>query len=382
MIDKIYYIDFRIKLKLLENYIKLLIFFSPLLKKEKKIHKIHLFPFAQKGSDGYTRRFEEYLPFLEKSNVTFKLHDICTDEDYQNAFSSKKSMYYRFILKVLRTRIKQTIEIRNAEKAFVHRNLFPFYYDQKEPLLEKLASNLCNEIIYDYWDSVWVYNEILNKRTIKFANTISVANQFLYDYYSKRHPRVKYFNIGVNLNKYIPKKDYELKGESLKIFYTGRPSNVNQMLNEVGPYLLKSLNSIKLKLVIVSSNKPKYDGLEIDHHHFNEDTFFKILNSCDIGIYALKDSVATRGKTAMKVLDYAATGLPIVATRYGVSPNLIHNENVLFCDTEIDWLKYIELLYSNIVIREKLGRNARLMAEKYHSIESSFQDMLNLFVEK
>lgn len=379
MIDKIHYITFKIRIKLLEFYIEVLIIFSALIRKKRKKQQLHLYPFAQKGSDGYTRRFEEFIAFLERDGINFKLHDICTDEEYQIAFSDKKSNYYNFLLRVLRIRIKQTLDIRNAQKAFVHRNLFPFYYDQKKPRLEKLASKLCDEVVYDYWDSVWVYNEVLNNRTIKFANTISVANKYLFDHYSRSHSNVKYFNIGVNLDKYIPKNDYSLTDKSLRIFYTGRPSNVSHMLNEIGPFLLNSLNSIRLKLVIVSAEKPNYPGLEIIHFKFNEETFFELLNSCDAGIYALKDSVATRGKMAMKVLDYAATGLPIIATRYGVSPHLNHGENVFFCDDENDWKTYLKLLFDNKNEREKIGKNARLMAEKFHTLEKTYQQFKDLF---
>jgi len=377
--SKLWYAYFKVFVLLYGIYVRTLIFLSPILKTPKNKYKLHLYPYAQKGSDGYTRRFEEFFPFLEQDNIKFRVHDICSDEEYKNAFTGKKSKYYLFLLKVYRIRIKQTLQIRHAEKAFVHRNLFPFYYDQKNPLLEKLAFKLCNEVVYDYWDSVWIHNEELNKRTLQFASTISVANEFLYNHFSQSHSNVKYFNIGINLKKYLPKTEYPKLTEELRLFYTGSPGNVKQMLKQIGSYLVEFSNHHKMKLILVSSRPQLHDGIIIEHHYFKESTFFELLNSTDVGIYALDDSVATRGKMAMKILDYAGTGLPILATKYGVSPHLIDNENVFFCHSREDWINNLSCYNENRELREKIGRNARLMVENFHSLKSSYLEFKSLF---
>ena len=338
-----------------------------------------LFPYSQKGSDGYLRRFEEFFPLLEHDEISFKVQDICSDEQYKNAFKGRKSFYYLFLLKVFRIRIKQVIDIRHAKKAFVHRSLYPFYFDQTKPFLEKLASKLCNEVVYDYWDSVWVHNEQLNNRVVETADTISVANKYLFDHFSKSHSNVKYFNIGINLNKYLQKKDYKLRDETIRLFYTGSPGNVKQMLHVIGEYLVEFSKKVKVKLVLVSSESKVYDGLNIEHHYFEDATFFKLLQSSDIGIYALDDTISTRGKMAMKILDYSGTALPILATRYGVSPHLINNENVLYCDTKNDWLNNLEQCNRSKELREKLGKNSRKMVEKFHTINSSYIEFKSLF---
>lgn len=320
--NKFWYVYFRFFLFIYASFIQCLIFIAPLLKKRKKDYDLILYPYSQRGSDGYTRRFEEYFPFLDNDKVLYKIQDICSDEEYKKVFKGKKYAYYLFLLKVLRIRIKQVVEIRNAERAFVHRSLYPFYYDQKYPLLEKLASKLCNEVVYDYWDSVWVHNEELNNLIVQIASTISVANEFLYAHYSSSHKNVKYFNIGINLEQYLTKKNYDKNTSELRLFYTGSPGNVKQMLKEIGDYLIEYSRLNPIKLILVSSEDQTYKNLIVENHRFDNNTFFKLLNSSDIGLYALDDSVATRGKMAMKVLDYAGTGLPILATKYGVSPHL------------------------------------------------------------
>ena len=360
-------------------FIQCIIFIAPFLKKRKKDYDIILYPYSQKGSDGYTRRFEEYLPFLENDKVSYKIQDICSDEEYKKVFKGKRSVYYLFLLRVLRIRIKQVIDIRNSEKAFVHRGLYPFYYDQKHPLLEKLASKLCNEVVYDYWDSVWVHNKELNGRIVQIASTISVANKFLHKHYSGQHSNVKYFNIGINLEQYLTKKNFDKNTSELRLFYTGSPGNVGQMLREIGEYLIEFSILNPIKLILVSSEDQTYKNLNIENHRFDKNTFFKLLNTADVGLYALDDSIATRGKMAMKILDYAGTGLPILATKYGVSPHLDDKKNVLFCSSKDEWIINLRKLNNDVILRKKLGLNARKMVETFHSVNSSYQEFTSLF---
>lgn len=378
--NKLSFAYFKLFINTYSLYVRILIVISPLLKKQNKKYKLFLYPYSQKGSDGYTRRFQEFFPYLKEDQIKYKIQDICTDEEYKNAINGKsKPKYYYFLLRIYRIRIKQTLQIRNAEKSFVQRNLFPFYYDQKIPLLEKLASRLCNEIVYDYWDSVWVHNEELNKKTVDIANTISVANTYLYSHYSKSHSNVKYFNIGINLNKYLPKTSYAKKTKDLRLFYTGSPGNVKQMLKTIGAYLVECSKDLRIKIILVSSENQTVSGLDIEHHLFNENTFFKLLNSSDVGIYALDDSIVTRGKMAMKILDYSGSGLPILATKYGVSPHLIDEKNVLFCDSKEDWLRNLKRINKDQTLRERLGKNSKDMVDKFHSLKPSYQEFKLLF---
>ena len=151
------------------------------------------------------------------------------------------------------------------------------------------------------------------------------------------------------------------------------------MIHVIGEYLVEFSKKVNLKLVLVSSEPQVYDGLNIEHHYFEDATFFKLLQSSDIGIYALDDSIATRGKMAMKILDYSGAALPILATRYGVSPHLDDKKNVLFCSSKDEWIINLRKLNNDVILRKKLGLNARKMVETFHSVNSSYQEFTSLF---
>ena len=58
-----------------------------------------VFPYSQKGSDGYLRRFEEYFPRLNQEGISFKVQDICLDEEYKEAFKGSSLIIIYFFSK-------------------------------------------------------------------------------------------------------------------------------------------------------------------------------------------------------------------------------------------------------------------------------------------
>ena len=88
----------------------------------------------------------------------------------------------------------------------------------------------------------------------------------------------------------------------------------------------------------------------------------------------------SKGKMAMKVLDYMSTGLPTLVTPTGLSPFCI-DKNTLFCYEEEDWLRNIELLLENKKLRMNIGKNGLDMALENHSLKDSYLRFKNI-IEK
>ena len=97
------------------------------------------------------------------------------------------------------------------------------------------------------------------------------------------------------------------------------------------------------------------------------------------GTWCSKGQKVILGHNRLSILDYSGAALPILATRYGVSPHLRDDENVLFCDTKSDWLNNLEQCNKSKELREKLGKNSRKMVEEFHTINSSYIEFKSLF---
>lgn len=350
--------------------------FAFFLKIKNPKNQLILFPYAQKGSDGYTRRFEEYFPFLKKDGIDFYVCDLFPNDYILKKLESSPTNRYRLFHDIFWKRFVQVLRARHYRYCFVHRSLFPVYPDQHFPHLERLLFKLHDHIIIDVWDAVWVYMPHLSPLVPRFCHRMSVVNEFLRSWYAQRYPnkKIDLFPIGVNLEKYIVRQHYEIVHEA-RLFYTGSPYNVMEFLKITARVLHQLSLKYPMRLVYVCRQKIDIPTIATEWHPFDEDTFFKIIASCDIGVYAFKNDEEGKGKMAMKVLDYMAAGLPVVASPAGLSPFAVHQENILIADNITSWAVLLEQLITDPVLRERLGRNARKMLEQHHDIAASYHTL-------
>jgi glycosyltransferase involved in cell wall biosynthesis len=345
-----------------------------LIKPRKPNRQLILFPYAQKGSDGYTRRFEEYFPFLKRDQIDFFVCDVIHNDELLLRLNGTKPQRYKLFHDIFWKRFKQVLQARHYQYCFVHRSLFLVYPDQRFPHLERLLFKLHDRIIVDVWDAVWVYMPHLSPLVPYYCHRMCVVNEFLKSWYQQRFPekKIDLFPIGVNLKKYIVRQHHEIEDE-VRLFYTGSPYNVNEFLKITGAVLRALAQKYSLRLVYVSREQSDIDYINTEWHAFDETTFFQILASCHIGVYAFKNNDEGKGKMAMKVLDYMAAGLPAVAYPAGLSPHAVHEENILIADTPDGWGAQLERLVTDASLRQRLGSNARKMMEQYHDISASYQ---------
>jgi glycosyltransferase involved in cell wall biosynthesis len=74
----------------------------------------------------------------------------------------------------------------------------------------------------------------------------------------------------------------------------------------------------------------------------------------------MPDDPWTRGKCALKVLQYMAAGLPVVASPAGVNKDVVTDgETGYLVETETQWSSRLEELIRDPGLRERLGRKGR-----------------------
>lgn len=87
--------------------------------------------------------------------------------------------------------------------------------------------------------------------------------------------------------------------------------------------------------------------------------FYNSLN-WDIGLAPLADRDFNRSKSNIKVLEYAARGIPSIASDHPVYRGFIkHGENGFLVKRDHEWLKYMSILAEDEALRAKMGAQAR-----------------------
>ncbi len=348
-----------------------------ILKKKNPKKDFLFFPYAHKDNAGVITRFEIFLPFLERDKYSFDIYYTWSAREEQKIFFKSKSRAneYLFLARSFWRRLFQVMSAVNYRAVFFQRGLFPEYHDQYTPYLEKLLCKLNKNVTVDFFDADYGRNKKLVDATAIICNKVAVVNEYLYQYFINLNSNVCLNNLAVDVRRYNAKSIY-LPHDPINIFWTGSEANAVH-LKEIIPILEKINLNYPLQLKMICRTNGGYKNSIIQHLEWNEKTFLTELYEADIAIYpAMNQTIYTEGKVAYKSIEYGAAALPIVASRFGLSSKFEDEEDVLLADNIEDWEKQIIRLINDESLRKKLGTNARMKTEKFHSVESTYKNFL------
>lgn len=167
---------------------------------------------------------------------------------------------------------------------------------------------------------------------------------------------------------------YESKVHSEKpdvvIGWIGSSSTIRylEMLRPVFRRLLVENPAIRIK--VVSNGFPDWDFIE-KKVWVREDENRDILGM-DIGVMPLDDTPWTRGKCGFKLIQYMASGLPVVASPVGANNDIVAvNETGYLAGTEDDWLGCLRALIADWGARKAFGARGRTRAERLFSVRAN-----------
>jgi glycosyltransferase involved in cell wall biosynthesis len=158
-------------------------------------------------------------------------------------------------------------------------------------------------------------------------------------------------------------------GDGVQLVWVGSSSTlkglekIQPLLNTIG----RDCPEVRLKLIC--DRFLELTDLPVQPCPWTEATEAAEIAAGDIGISWVPDDLWSRGKCALKVLQYMAAGLPVVANPVGVQAKLIRNgENGFLVTTPAEWVDAIRALASDPALRRRLGQAARRLVETDFSI--------------
>lgn len=357
--------------------------FPFLLKRQNPKKDFLFFPYAHKDNIGTISRFQLFLPLLEKDGYHYDIFYIWDKKTEEKIYykSNSRTKEYLHLAGLFWRRLFQAIQSGKYRAVFFQRGLFPDYYNQYTPYIEKLVCKINNNVTVDFFDADYARNEKLINSIAEICNKVAVVNQHLAAYFAPINSAIFLNDLAVNLRSYKIKTDYTFK-TPINIFWTGSPENAEN-LKDIIPVLERINKTYPLKLTMVCRNNAGYNSSVIQLISWDIKTFFDKLYDADIAIYpAMEETEYTRGKVAYKSIEYGAAALPMVASKFGLSPHFENEQDVLIAADINEWETQLLRLINDKELRNKIGKNARLKTQRFHSLESTYKKFLEILIEE
>jgi glycosyltransferase involved in cell wall biosynthesis len=237
-------------------------------------------------------------------------------------------------------------------------------------------------LVYDFDDALFHRDSYSRKRpmswtrlahfwaTIYAADIVTAGNAYLKEQASAyiEPQRVHLVPTCVDPHLY-PLALHRRRGAEVKLVWIGQHSTLS-CLNHARPMLAAAAASLPgLELRVVCNRFPSLEGIGVVPRQWSAATEAAEVADADIGISWLPDDPWSLGKCGLKVLQYMAAGLPVVANPVGMNREMVlHGETGFLASTARQWSMAIERLAADPALRARMGLAGRELVQQQYSV--------------
>jgi len=272
-----------------------------------------------------------------------------------------------YALMRLFVRIKDILKVANYDLYVFEHQAFPYF----PVFLEKLAKRINPSMLLEFDDAIFLTPLHGRKipKLIAMSRHVIVGNNYLKDYAMKFNSHVSVIPTVVDTERYRTKQDYRTRRE-VNIGWVGLAYNLPYVQRLEGTFHKLMAEVDDFIITVICSKGLKMDGVQTVFKPWNYDDEAKDIGTFDIGIMPLSDDEWAKGKCGLKVLQYMACGVPVVASPVGVNQDIIKDgKNGFLASSYTEWLEKLILLVQNEELRRKFGRKGRETVEDRYSLK-------------
>lgn len=129
-----------------------------------------------------------------------------------------------------------------------------------------------------------------------------------------------------------------------------------------------------LCLRLICDRSLRFESLKVEDFPWDSLTESIAISGGDIGMSWAPDDQWSRGKCGLKVLQYMAAGLPVIANPVGVHITMIEpNVTGFLVETEAEWIEAVNRLAGDRDLRRRMGAAGRVRIEREFSVAAGGQ---------
>ncbi len=239
---------------------------------------------------------------------------------------------------------------------------------------------IVNRLIFDFDDAVFSRDSYHARgvehagRLRRFASMVRrsdavvAGNEFLAERARRWNTAVRVIPTCVDPGRYTPRPALPFKA-GLEMVWVGSSSTLQGLERTTALWgeLGRSVPGLRLKLVC--DRTMRLQNLPVDFKPWTEAGEAADIAAADVGVSWIPDDDWSRGKCGLKVLQYMAAGLPVVANSVGVHREMVRpGETGFLADTPAEWVAAMRRLAVDPTLRRSMGAAGRALVEAKYSV--------------
>lgn len=259
-----------------------------------------------------------------------------------------------------------------ADIVVVLRKTFP------GPLLW-LLRRLSRTLIFDFDDAIFCNTDGTPSPTrmrrfgamAAACDHLFAGNRFLADTAARYNRAVTIVPTCIDTARYAG--DYPRPQDSFDLVWIGSRSTRKYLVEALPALRLAAARVPRLRLKIIADFDLPDAGLTTLAIPWSAQTEALELGSAHLGIAPMRDDDWSRGKCALKVLQYMAASLPVISSNAGANAEVIvPGETGYLVGDDASWAERIAQLAADAALRERMGSEGRRRASADYSMEPVF----------
>ena len=325
-------------------------------------------------------RIFQFQPYFEAAGIELDILPALGDDWLQAEYldaSKRQLKRIKAAAMGAARRLSQLALLGKADLVIIERELFPKLPGSIEHFLLKR----CAPYGIEFDDAIYLSKGRADKypKLLRNASFVITGNEHLASWARQHQDRVHVIPTCVPVQDYTAKQDYAL-GTLPEIGWVGLTSNLPYVA-QISPLIREPLEKFGARIHILSG-QPGDLQMPSLFTPWSLQKEQEIIQGFDIGVMPLPTNGFTRGKCGLKILQYMAAGIPVVASAVGVNQTIIQDgiNGILIHDSS-EWAPAIERLLEDKALRQALGSAGRETAKSLYSTETWGPKLVRLYQE-
>ena len=259
----------------------------------------------------------------------------------------------------------------DADLIVIEQQLFPYL----PFVLEKQF--LPRKFLLEIDDAIYLTHPQKLPKLFQAASGVVAGNEILESFILQFQRNVEVIPTTIDTNQFRPLA--RETRDKIVIGWSGLEYNF-KYLHEIAAVLKDALQHYSTEFVILSGSPPRSFPVPYRFEKWDSERESEQIASFDIGLMPLRIDEWSKGKCAMKLLQYMAAGIPGIATAVGVNTKVIEDGiNGFVAVTPDEWKSKLKLLLENTALRKSMGIAARNTVVNQYSKDVWFPRLLEVY---